>query len=152
MNVMQPFRATMLLGFAAALLLNGAGCGPRLDPNKIPVAVQINYKGNPVDEAVVIFVSEDGHYANGLTGSDGVARMGTNAPGDGVFVGSYKVAVDKSQLIEENDPNDPTGNKILRSETVYHIPARYSDFTKSGLTVDASKDGQTDFVFDLVDK
>lgn len=143
--------AALLAGIAAALLVN-AGCGPRLDPNKVPVQVKINYKGASIAEAVVIFVSDDGQYANGLTGSDGVAHMGTSAPGDGVFPGVYKVAVDKSQLIEESDPNDPTGMKIVRSEAIYHVPARYSDFIKSGLTVDVSKEGPTEFTFDLVDK
>lgn len=149
---LRPLRADLLATVAAALLLQVAGCGQRMDPNKVPIVVQINYQGSPVHEAVVILVSDDGQYANGLTGPDGVAHLGTNAPGDGVFPGRYKVAVDKSQLIEENDPNDPTGNKILRSETIYHIPARYSDFTKSGLTLEAAKEGQTDFVFDLADK
>ncbi|MCC9608766.1 hypothetical protein LOC68_08625 [Blastopirellula sp. JC732] len=148
----RSIHAALLSGCAAAALLVSAGCGPRLDPNKVPVQVQINYKGGPIAEAVVIFVSDDGQYANGLTGSDGVARMGTSAPGDGVFPGQYKVAVDKSQLIEESDPNDPTGMRILRSQAVYHVPARYSDFMKSGLTVDVSKEGPSDFVFDLVDK
>ncbi|WP_131282712.1 hypothetical protein [Blastopirellula marina] len=114
--------------------------------------MQINYQGAPVHEAVVIFYGDDDRYANGLTGTDGVALMGTTAPGDGVFPGQYKVAVDKSQLIEESDPNDPTGLKIIKRKAVFHIPARYGDFTQSGLTIDVSKEGPTEILFDLVDK
>lgn len=152
MKFIRTIRVPCIITCAVGILAVVVGCGPSFDPNKVPVQVQINYQGAPICEAVVIFVSDEGQYANGLTGSDGIARMGTAAPGDGVFPGKYKVAVDKSQLIEESDPNDPTGTKILRSEAVYHVPPRYSDFMKSGLIIDVSKQGPTEFQFDLVDK
>lgn len=128
-----------------------AGCGRSLEPGKIPFAVTVMYQGKTVDEAVVIFVSDDGNYANGLTDSGGVAHMGTVNPGDGVFAGKYKVAVDKSQLISENDPNDPTGNKLLKKEAVYHVPAKYSDFVKSGLTAEVTKEGSHELTLELTD-
>ncbi|RCS48320.1 hypothetical protein DTL42_13430 [Bremerella cremea] len=132
-------------------LLVLSGCGTSLEPGKIPFAVTVMYEGKPIDEAVVIFVSDDGKYANGLTDSSGVAHMGTVAAGDGVFAGKYKVAVDKSQLISENDPNDPTGNKVLKSEAVYHVPLKYSDLNKSGLTAEVSEDGAHELTLDLKD-
>lgn len=127
------------------------GCGRSLAPGNLPVDVKVIYQGSPVNEAVVIFVGEDGKYANGLTNSSGVAAMGTVAPGDGVSPGIYHVGIDKSQLIEEKDLNDPTGNTILRSETVYHVPPKYGDPINSGLQADIHEGGEALLVFELSD-
>lgn len=141
-----------VFGYVAILgLMVLAGCGTSLEPGKIPFAVTVMYQGKPIDEAVVIFVSDDGKYANGLTDSSGVAHMGTTVAGDGVFAGKYKVAVDKSQLISENDPNDPTGNKVLKSEAVFHVPAKYSDLAKSGLTAEVTEEGAHELTLELKD-
>ncbi|GAA4441254.1 hypothetical protein [Bremerella cremea] len=139
------------VGMAVVLLVSLVGCGRSLEPGKIPFHVTVNYNGAPISEAVVIFVSDGGTYANGLTDSNGVANMGTLEAGDGVFAGSYQVAVDKSELISESDPNDPTGNRILRSEAIFHVPAKYSDFIKSGLTAEVTEDGPHELTLDLVD-
>ncbi|PQO37706.1 hypothetical protein DTL21_07105 [Bremerella cremea] len=141
----------LLLGIALLFTVLLVGCGPSLEPGKIPFAVTVMYQGQPIEEAVVIFVSDEGNYANGLTDSNGVAQMGTTNPGDGIFAGKYQVAVDKSQLISENDPNDPTGNKLLKNEAIYHVPAKYSDFIKSGLTADVTKEGSHELTLELKD-
>lgn len=141
----------LLLGLALLSLVGLAGCGKSLEPGKIPFAVTVMYQGKPVEEAVVIFVGEDDKYANGLTDSSGVADMGTLEPGDGVFAGKYKVGVDKSEHISENDPNDPTGNRVLKSEDIFHVPAKYADFFKSGLTAEVTEEGPHEITFELKD-
>lgn len=142
---------SLLLGVALLSFASLVGCGKSLEPGKIPFAVTVMYQGKPVEEAVVIFVGEGDKYASGLTNSSGVADMGTLEAGDGVFAGKYTVAVDKSQLISENDPNDPTGNKILKSEEIFHVPAKYAAFDKSGLTAEVTEEGPHEITFELQD-
>lgn len=147
MTIARSSLAFALLAIVALLV----GCGRTTAPGLVPLDVQVLYQDQPVAEAVVIFVGENGKYANGLTDSSGVAAMGTFDPGDGVHPGSYQVGIDKSQLIEEQDPNDPTGNKILKSETIFHIPAKFGDPINSGLTAEVTEEGESLLVFDLKD-
>ncbi|MEW4565077.1 hypothetical protein AB1K70_21310 [Bremerella sp. JC770] len=147
MSITRP--AIVLALLITPVLL--AGCGRSTAPGLVPLDVQVLYQNEPVHEAVVIFVGEDGKYANGLTNRSGIAAMGTFSPGDGVHPGSYQVGIDKSQLNEEKDLSDPTGDKVLSSETIFHIPAKFGDPINSGLTADVTEDGKTLLVFDLVD-
>lgn len=130
-------------------LLLLAGCGKAGNPDLVPIDVKVIYQGQPVDEAVVIFIGQDGKYANGLTNSRGIAEMATYEPGDGVYPGEYQVGIDKSTLNEESDPNDPTGDRILKSEAIFHIPAKYGDHTRSGLTANITREGPSEITFDL---
>ncbi|MBA2113132.1 hypothetical protein [Bremerella alba] len=147
---MNIIRLTLVASLSATLALV-AGCGRTTAPGLVPLDVQVLYQDQPVDEAVIIFVGEDGKYANGLTNASGIAAMGTFSPGDGVHPGKYNVGIDKSQLNQEQDPNDPTGDKILSSETIFHIPAKFGDPINSGLTADVQEGGELVVVFELVD-
>ncbi len=147
MNILRPAMFALLL----AILPLTLGCGRSTAPGLVPLDVKVLYQDQPVNEAVVIFVGEDGKYANGLTNSSGIAQMGTFAPGDGVHPGTYQVGIDKSQLKEEKDLNDPTGDKILSSETIFHVPAKFGDPINSGLTADVTEGGEELVVFELVD-
>lgn len=143
---MRAIRRILIL---LLIVLPIVGCSQGGNPDLVPLDVKVLLDEKPIEEAVVIFISEDGRYANGLTNSNGVAEMTTFEPGDGVHPGKYQVGIDKSQLIEESDPNDPTGNTILKSETTFHIPPKYGDPINSGLTAEVTREGEREIVFNL---
>ncbi|MCF0234086.1 MAG: hypothetical protein HUK22_03810 [Thermoguttaceae bacterium] len=128
------------------------GCGKNKN-GTVPVSVKITYNGSPVEEAVVVFRGEDPAQtpASGATDRGGVAKLSSFEPKDGAKPGKYLVTVEKAELVEERDPNDPTGDRILSSETVYHIPKNYGNAGTSGLTAEVVAGKKNSFEFNLDD-
>ncbi|MDO5308752.1 MAG: hypothetical protein Q4G03_04600 [Planctomycetia bacterium] len=127
------------------------GCGKNKH-GTVPVTVTVTYNGKPVDEAVVVFTSETtGDFSSGATNKSGVAKLSAYEPNDGAKPGVYVVTIDKSELKEERDPNDPMGDRILKSETIFHIPAVYGNVKTSGLTAEVVEGKKNSFVFNLDD-
>jgi hypothetical protein len=57
---------------------------------------KVTYKGEPVPKGMITFIPNDpskGRDASGPLGPDGSFTMQTQGPGDGVFLGEYKVTV-----------------------------------------------------------
>lgn len=95
----------VLLGSLALGLLLVAGCapdGPALPT--VPVTGKVTYKGEPVEGAMVGFISTqtiDGKAANGVTKADGTYTLETyltptNKP-QGALPGDYRIMITKTQ-------------------------------------------------------
>jgi hypothetical protein len=101
--VRQERRFTVLrMTFAAScvLVVSGLyGCGPGAPAVKtVPVTGTVTYKGNPVEGAIVSFLSAaDGRPAGGQTDSQGKFSLKTNLSGsksvDGAVEGNYTITV-----------------------------------------------------------
>jgi hypothetical protein len=141
------FWAEILLSL---FVLSACGCKFKPDRGTVPATVTVKYKGEPVYEAVVVFIAAD-NFANGLTNKSGVAKMSTFGDGDGCIPNTYTVIIKKDELVEEFDPNKPAGENVISSKTVFHIPQKYGESAKSGLTAAVEKDGKNNFVFELAD-
>ncbi|MDR0520708.1 MAG: hypothetical protein LBH00_02520 [Planctomycetaceae bacterium] len=141
-------RTLTILTLLIIVTLFSVSCSRKPDRGTVPVKVTIRYNGEPVNEAIIVFSSPQ-HYASGLTDKSGVAEMETFTLKDGAIPDEYKVAVSKTELIEKLDTKKPAGENVISSETKYHIPAKYSTAETSGLTVNVTKEGKNEFVFEL---
>jgi hypothetical protein len=76
-------------------MLLGSGCGGKL----VPVQGVVLFDGKPLPRAGVLFIAEgsEGRDANGFTDGNGVFRLTTFRPGDGVLPGTYKVVIQYSE-------------------------------------------------------
>jgi predicted small lipoprotein YifL len=150
------------------LAVSLAGCGTG-GPNLAPVTGKVNYKGAPVAEATVVFVSKSGVSAAGTTDASGVFTLATG-PDIGAAVGDYQVSVRKKEKREivadgqgssqtSSGPPMPGGSemaKMMQGKSIPEpkdlLPIKYADHTTSGLTATVTGDKSKDnFTFDLVD-
>ncbi len=134
-----------------------AGCSSdNGDRPTAPVKVTVSYKGKPVENAIVQFITvESPQPAVGTTDASGNCSLTTYKTNDGAIIGSNKVTVLKNDIDKTNirpvRPEDAdlvgvTPAPILKSL----IPKKYSDPDKSGL-VEEVKKGQNTFTFELKD-
>ena len=82
------------IAFSLILLLMGCSSSERLKGRVpvSPVSGTISFKGNPVEGAIVNFVSEDGNpVATGKTDSRGTYSLTTYDAEDGAGLGGYVV-------------------------------------------------------------
>jgi hypothetical protein len=153
-------REVLLAAAIAVVILvgcNGAAGGRR--PTK-PVAVIVTYKGAPVADATITFISQEGEpsAAYGTTDSSGVAKLKTFEEGDGAVLGKQKVTVIKEQIVGEKPVADqdspeyapPPGTTPL-PKVKHLIPQKYSGPDTSPLTADVTSSGPNEFKFELTD-
>ncbi|NOX56509.1 MAG: DUF4198 domain-containing protein [Planctomycetes bacterium] len=161
-------RYVMLAGLGLLVGFSGcsSGSGSTEGPATIPVTVTVKYKGEPVEGAVVTFVPEasDGKGASGTTDADGVAKLTTYKPGDGVLAGAYKVKIVKFESAggaadasesgegEEYEAAAAAAAQRRRKEARPRnlLPTKYANPDKSGLTANVSEEN-TEFTFELTD-
>src|SRR5436305_3689968 len=98
------FSRAVRIPFVLAVLASLAGCGPA---KYYPVTGKIlDISGNPIDGlegAQVEFESRELETSSvGQIQSDGGFRMYTEAPGDGVMPGTYRVLIARKYLDPEN--------------------------------------------------
>src|SRR5207302_974197 len=111
---MQRRSSFWLTALAAALLLNGPGCGSG-QPKLYKVTGKVTLDGQPLSGATVQFVPADPatglEIARGSTGSDGVYNLTTYNTNDGAMEGNYKVLVTISPKAEvaSGDSTAPGG-------------------------------------------
>lgn len=145
----------------SALLVISAvlGCGPGLPDGAqptFPTTVKVNYKGQPVEGAVISFINEVAP-AYGLTDATGVAVMKTYVDGDGAIAKIHNVTITKTnttgeasdvdQDSDDYDPSDAYGT--LKVE--YLVPQKYASPVSSKLVADVKDTGPNEIVFDLKD-
>lgn len=153
-----------LLSLAICFLtiLSTPGCSGRGGKRPVKsVTVTVTYKGKPVEDATVTFISSeaDAPAAYGQTNAQGVAKPTTPDIGEGVILGTHKVLVSKEQIVKEKKSADqesadyvppPPGGAPV--PTVKHlIPEKYSLPGESPLTAEVTSSGPADFKFDLTD-
>lgn len=82
---------------AAVVVYRGWFGGPQR-PRTVPVSGTIRYRGNPVGDADVAFITPgNSRYAIGVTDAQGRFTLGTFVPGDGALVGVHRVTVATSR-------------------------------------------------------
>ena len=131
-------RIFLIFGLSV-LLLGLSGCSEH--PDHVPVTVQINDKSQPVEGVSVTFVAADGSYAIGFTEANGVAKMYTYRPNDGVKPGTYGVKLSKYEKTPiptgSYDPATDTASPV--SDPMPLIPKKFIDTETSGLTAVVEK-------------
>jgi hypothetical protein len=151
-----------------------AGCSAEMDGERRPTAAvtgRVTYRGQPVRDALVTFVSHgaDPVPAYDLTDMEGRFKLTTYEEGDGAVLGQHGVAISKPTA---GDPEDaeplppgsgntdeedfdsyvPTNDDVSVVPVVRHLlPNKYSDPATSGLAATVSADGENNFAFDLTD-
>jgi hypothetical protein len=152
-----------------------AGCGGTAKdaPKTIAVTGTVNFKGQPLAGAMVVFAptSPGLRAATGTTDSSGRFKLTTLAPGDGAMAGSYTVTVAKSEggpaapssiaSLSEAEKRDPQAMKAAwekdkaaakeaeKSAAKTVLPSKYGSAKDSGLTAEVKSGGKNDFTFDL---
>lgn len=137
-----------------SLLLMAVGCGSSAQlEGRVPVyPVQgtVTFKGNPVEGAVVNFVSKgDNPVATGRTDASGKYSLTTYDSGDGAGEGDYVVLVTKVEVpaVPEKEPTGYPGDK---NRSKFLLPEKYSNSIQSPLTAEVTKESKKkSFDFEL---
>ena len=122
-----------------------AGCGK----NK-PVRVKgvVTLDGEPVEGAVVTFLSEQGgRNATGRTAPDGSFELSTFERNDGALPGNYKVTVEYTEPAGENGKDQRAAMEGVRQarskeKPRYAIPAHYKDPARTPLEQKVPPEGK----------
>ncbi len=138
------------------------GCVASEDSDRMPTApvqVTVRYNGKPVDGAMVTFIplGDKPTPANGLTNSEGIAKLFTYEAGDGAVLGTHKVQIVKQQLstggseqAATDDPDyDPYAPPSKPPKPL--IPQKYFSTASSSLTADVEKGKENEITFELTD-
>jgi hypothetical protein len=149
----------------AMVSLTFVGCGGSGVP-PVPVSGKVLWKGQPVTEATITFLSKTGgRSASGRTSADGSFTLTTNRTGDGAPPGEYAVTVSKVEAkgggsagvdISSGDYGAAYGqmmgaagtntmSKVLKDV----LPAKYGNAEQSGLIRTVVKGEDNTFDFDL---
>jgi len=143
------------LGLLALIVT--VGCGPS-GLGVQPVTGTVTYNGEPLEGAVVTFISTDplGHGATGTTAANGTYSLTTHAAASsGAVIGDYDVVILKTILVDrlgnefldDNQPLGPSGRPEMR----HLIPVKYSgDGTPPILSATVQR-GRNVINFDLED-
>jgi hypothetical protein len=121
----------------AVALMTSTGCS---GPVRRAVAGGVTLEGQPLDEAVIVFVPLD--VATGKTGAMVVAGRYEIAKDVGLPPGRYRVEITDDPPIDQSMRSDQARPRFRRQ-----LPIAYS--VTSPLTVDVTADGPTEFDFQL---
>ena len=133
----------------------GAGGGPKLHP----VKGTVKYKGAPLANATVSFISDSGHVSTGVTDAQGQYSLMSGGR-TGAAAGSYKVTITKlaqrEGAVANPKPEDMAKMMSMKTKTIEQpkseIPEKYADPVKSGLTATVTTDtAKNVFDFELSD-
>lgn len=152
----------LLLALIAAVGISLAGC--QKDTLGVqPVTGKVTYKGTPVSEAMVTFVSQssDGRGATGVTDENGVYTLSTpGATKNGAVVGDYDVLILKTVPVDASgkpipkvtQDEAPTGppRADVRPMLKSMIPEKYNNSSNPAIRVSVQK-GKNELNFDLED-
>jgi hypothetical protein len=137
-------RGLLLAGMLLSALV---GCS---DARKlVPVQGQVFYNDKPLAFGNVMFQPENGQAASGNIQPDGTFVLETPGEGAGAPIGRSQVRItcyeSQGPSAEVSTQTEPGLGKLL-------IPAKYTNFATSELTVEVKPDGNEPFVFRLTDK
>ena len=142
-GMIGPLHARTISLFAACVVILqvAVGCW---QPKMAKVSGAVTSQGRPVPDAIVQFVPTKGPGAAGRTDTEGRFSLTTLKPGDGAFLGPFRVTV--QPFIPGNDPEKPTPPPPPRPD----IPDRYRTVDKTPLTAEvvAGKKNVIDFKLD----
>lgn len=151
------YRVAILLCLGLAVSTD-IGCGGGSKRPIKPVTVVLKYKGAPVADATITFISDepDAPAAFGKTNAQGVAKPRTPELGDGVIYGNHKVLVNKEQIVNEKKAADQESLEYAPGVTpvpqVKHlVPQKYNAPGTTPLTAEVTQAGPAEFAFELTD-
>lgn len=136
------------------ILLSCLGCGS--DQLRVyPVSGKISFDGKPMEGGGAIALiptgTEAGKAAGGIIDEDGNYTLSTYTEGDGSIPGKFRVIITQTAVEEPEATPDGTAPResvpFLSAEKL--IPAIYSDFNASPLTVEIKAEKQEGVNFDL---
>jgi hypothetical protein len=143
---MTIVRRPGLRGFvlvATAATVSVLGCG-KSDPDAlptVPAAGTVTYKGKPVESGSIQFVPTKGRPASG-TIKDGNFILSTYKEEDGAIPGTHLVGVTSTKDIPSKNPGaDP--------KVVFLVPANFSDYSSSGLSVEVPAEGSVSLKIEI---
>ena len=110
---------------ALPLLLLAAGCSSDHGVQLAPVSGTVEYQGQPLEGAEIVFYPEQGRPAYGRVRGGQIQEVSTFDPNDGVTVGKCRVIVRALQ-----------GSTDMYTPSKSLIPARYANADASGLTAE----------------
>lgn len=150
----RDLRGRRAIVAAAAGLVLAVGCsGGKPDawkkarPATYPAKGLVTFKGSPVEGATVVFLPDSKpQSATAVTGADGRFVLRTFDPKDGAIAGKHLVTIYKTTEERSSDPESMVPPKITQ-----HLPAKYADAKKSGLSAEVQEKGPNEFTFELVE-
>lgn len=149
------------------------GCGGPAGPPTEPVTGTVTLDGKPAEGVNVVFSPTGGHKAaSGITDASGRYQLTTLNPKDGAMVGSYTVAISKTQgdtvtvNVEGLSPEEATkksaeayyssnafkntGKPSAAQESKELVPVKYKDPATSGFTAEVKAGQENKFDFQLI--
>ncbi|WP_437222088.1 carboxypeptidase-like regulatory domain-containing protein [Planctomicrobium sp. SH661] len=143
-----------------AVIIISAGCSTYKDPwaekrpKVFPASGQVLYKEKPLEEAMVVFHSEDkSATVFARTDSQGRFRLATQAYGnaDGAPAGQYQVTIEKRKITGGSDKVGPDEIPGAKVQEVFLTPKQYSQPDKTPLKAEVVPDKDNVFEFRLTD-
>ena len=153
---MRLFFTLVLSGLAVILIFTG--CSPSSGLSGLyPCEGTVTHNGSPVAGASVTFYPDggggDARVAGGETDANGIFRVTTLKPQDGLYPGTYKVTIIKYEeygpppkITINEDGEEISSGRQLRNA----LPAKYEKQDKTELTATIEKKSNK-VNFDLVD-
>lgn len=140
-----------------------SGCQKKRVKGLVPAQGVVTLNGEIVAGATVLFspkeIGGQAGSAQAVTDDEGVFKMTTLDPGDGVYPGEYSVSIIKDKIEgglspEEakeryDNPDKYRGQPVPEQTVVHEIPVKYADINESGLTITVPAGGQKDIEFAL---
>ena len=145
----------IILGLFCGLIAGCSGGNGNGRPTA-PVEVTVTYKGNPVEDAVVQFITVDQPQpAIGNTDKSGKCSLTTYRSNDGAIIGSNFVTITKHLIDKTNvKPVRPEDQDLIGVTPIpilkNLVPNKYSAPGSSGLKEEVKK-GKNSFTFNLTD-
>ncbi len=129
------------------LLIGVAGCS---DSPTIECTGRVLLEGQPVANASVMFVPEDGsHVATGRTDNEGRFCLTTVEPDDGALAGKHAVSVTAVVPVRPNPQRGATVDDAFdQVQLQWLVPQKYANPETSGLTATVGSE-EHDFLFEL---
>ena len=154
-----------VLSFAVLVMCSivVSGCQKKRLSGLVPAQGVVTFNGEKVAGATVLLAPKEigsgASSAHAVTDAQGVFKMTTLDPGDGVYPGEYYVTITKDKVEgglspeearERNENPDKFRGQPVPEQTVIHeLPVKYGDMNESGLTIAVPAGGQKDIEFAL---
>lgn len=133
---------------AAWFVVGFVGCGPKgTRGDLVPVSGRVFLDDEPLKFGTVIFQPSSGQPARGVIDAEGKFVLSTFHRDDGAKVGKHNVRV---LCYSNQDPKGPTKGEI-KGDSLGDllIPAKYTNFSTSGLEVFVVAGGNSPFLLKL---
>jgi hypothetical protein len=121
------------------------GCGGGDGAATAPVSGVVTYRGKPLADVNVVFMSRGGAPATGVTNSEGRFEL-TTLDQTGAVPGAHQVTITPNQgAIDMPLPGQPPAKPKSA------VPAKYGRAESSGLTAEVKAGEENQFTFELTD-